>query len=202
MPGRTGTRPGLSNLDGQVQYTGIGSRTTPSGVLRLMEELAARLARRGRILRTGISPGADQAFFAGARAAAGRVELYLPWPGFEADAWAGGEEPEVRLLAAPSAEARGLAARFHPHWQALAPRERQLLARDGHEVLGADLASPSSFVVCWTPDASLDGSGVYADGTGQALRIAHGYGIPVFNLAHPEHALLMRAAPPDGCVSS
>jgi hypothetical protein len=153
------------------------------------------------LLRTGISPGADQAFFRGARAAAGRVELYLPWPGFEADAWAGAREPEVRVLTAPSAEAHELAARFHPHWQALAPPERQLLARDGHEVLGADLATPASFVVCWTAEASLDGSGVYADGTGQALRIAHGYGIPVFNLARPEHARLMRDALSGGCVS-
>jgi hypothetical protein len=167
-----------------------------------MEELAARLARRGWLLRTGISPGADQAFFRGARAGAGRVELYLPWPGFEADAWADAQGPEVCVLMAPSAEAHELAARFHPRWQALAPRERQLLARDAHEVLGADLASPSSFVVCWTAEASLDGKGVYADGTGQALRIAHGYGIPIFNLARPEHALLMRDAPPGGCVSS
>jgi hypothetical protein len=176
-------------------YTGIGSRATPTGVLELMEELAARLARQGRLLRTGISPGADQAFYRGARAAAGRVELYLPWPGFEVGAWAAAEAQEVRVLAAPSAAAHELAARFHPDWQALAPRARQLLARDGHELLGADLSSPASFVVCWTAEASLDGKGVFDDGTGQALRIAHARGIPVFNLARPEHARLMRAVP-------
>jgi hypothetical protein len=176
-------------------YTGIGSRATPSGVLELMEELAARLARRGLVLRTGISPGADEAFFRGARVAAGRVELYLPWPGFQADLWSGAQRRELRVLAAPSEAAQELAARFHPHWRALAPRERLLLARDGHEVLGADLASPVRFVVCWTAEGSLDGSGVLADGTGQALRIAHAHGIPVFNLARPEHARLMRDVP-------
>jgi hypothetical protein len=166
-------------------YAGIGSRATPSGVPALMEELAARLARRGLVLRTGISPGVDQAFFRGARAAAGHVELYLPWPGFRADVWSGSQGREVRVLTAPTPAAQELAARFHPHWRSLAPRERLLLARDGHEVLGADLASPARFVACWTAEGSLDGSGVYDDGTGQALRIAHAHGIPVFNLARP-----------------
>ena len=110
------------------------------------------------MLRTGISPGADEAFFRGARAAAGRVELYLPWPDFQADVWSGTQRPEVRVLRAPSPAGQELAARFHPHWRSLAPRERLLLARDGHEVLGADLASPARFVVCWTAEGSLDGS--------------------------------------------
>ena len=176
-------------------YTGIGSRATPSDVLTLMRQLAAQLARRGWLLRTGISPGADEAFFRGARAAGGGVELYLPWPGFRVDVWADAAGQQARGLTAPTAAAHVLAARFHPDWPALAPRARLLLARDGHEVLGADLASPSSFVVCWTADAGLDGSGVYSDGTGQALRIAHAYGIRVFNLARPEQLRLMRDLP-------
>jgi hypothetical protein len=193
MPGRQGHRPGISNSPRVgAPYTGIGSRATPSDVLTLMRELAGQLARRGWRLRTGISPGADEAFFRGVRAAGGQVELYLPWPGFRAEVWADAERPRARVLTAPTAGAHELAARFHPDWPALAPRARLLLARDSHEVLGTDLASPSSFVVCWTAEAGLDGSGVYADGTGQALRIAHAHGIPVFNLARPEHLRLMR----------
>jgi len=167
-------------------YAGVGSRATPSGVLALIEELGAHLADRGLVLRTGISPGADQAFFRGARAAGGSVELYLPWRGFQAAAWSGAPGREVRVLSEPSAAAVELAARLHPNWRALAPHDRLLLARDGHEVLGADLASPARFVVCWTAGGSLDGNGVYADGTGQALRVAHAHGIPVFNLARLE----------------
>jgi hypothetical protein len=41
--------------------------------------------------------------------------------------------------------------------------------------------------LCWTPDGSLDGQGRRVGGTGQALRIAHHHGIPVFNLARLEH---------------
>jgi hypothetical protein len=154
----------------------------------MMQELAARLAREGYVLRTGLSPGADQAFYRGALRGGGAVELYLPWPGFEAGARLDGLEEEVRVLARPSAAACELAARFHPGWERLPESDRLLLARDVHEVLGADLASPSEFVACWTADGSLDGAGLYDDGTGQALRIASDAGIPVFNLARPEHA--------------
>jgi len=166
-------------------YAGIGSRETPPAVLALMEAIAQRLAGQGLVLRTGMSPGADQAFYKGARAGGGRVELYLPWPGFEADSWLDREAEEVRVLPRPSGPAYDLAARFHPGWDGLAADTRHLLARDGHQVLGAELLGPVSFVVCWTADGSLDGSGLYADGTGQALRIADEHAIPVFNLSRP-----------------
>jgi hypothetical protein len=181
-------------------YAGIGSRDTPAGVLELIESIAGRLARRGMVLRTGASPGADQAFYRGARAGGGRVELYLPWPEFEADSRADVDPREVLVLPAPSADADELAARFHPAWEALEEPERRLLARDGHQLLGADLQRPARFVVCWTADGSLDGRGAGADGTRQALRIAHHHGIPVFNLARPHHARRMANAQPDGCV--
>jgi hypothetical protein len=169
-------------------YAGIGSRETPPAALALIEAASARLARCGWVLRTGLSPGADQAFYRGARAEGGAVELYLPWPGFEAGARLAGEGAKVRELSRPAARAYELAERYHPTWGRLDSRSRQLLARDGHQVLGADLASAVGFVVCWTADGSLDGVGPGAGGTGQALRIACSERIPVFNLARPEHA--------------
>ncbi len=44
------------------------------------------------------------------------------------------------------------------------------------QVLGSDLETPVSFVVCWTIGGKISG------GTGQALRIAKDLGIPIFNL--------------------
>jgi hypothetical protein len=173
--------------NGEQAYAGIGSRETPRGVLELMESLAGRLARRGWVLRTGASPGADQGFLRGARAAGGPVELYLPWPDFEAASRRDADPLEVRVLARPSAEAYELAARIHPGWHGLEDDARHLLARDSHEVLGADLASPARFLLCWTADGSLDGRGDGTDGTRQALRIAAERGIPVFNLGRPDH---------------
>jgi hypothetical protein len=183
-------------------YAGIGSRKTPPAALTLIELLAARLARRGCILRTGASPGADQAFYRGARAAAGPIELYLPWPGFEGGSWADADRGHVRVLARPAPRAYDLAARFQAGWEVLAQEQRDLMARDAHQVLGADLASPAKLVVCWTADGSLDGTGVAAEGTHEGLRIAHEHGIRVFNLARPDHARRLAQAQPDGCVCS
>ena len=145
-----------------------------------MRAIAAGYARAGWRLRTGGSPGADAAFAQAALEAGGAVELYLPWPGF-------GSAGEGRAAAAvvrvrPSPGARALAARVHPGWACLAERERALLARDGHQVLGAALDRPARFVLCWTADGSLDGAGLFDDRTGQTLRVAHRAGVPVFNL--------------------
>lgn len=167
-------------------YAGIGARDTPPAVLTVMESIAAKLARDGWTLRTGLSPGADQAFAAGARAAAGRVELYLPWPDFEAHVDRG-DAARVHVTPSPSEDAHTLAARFHPCWDRLAAPARRLLARDGYQVLGANLATPAQLVICWTPDGSLDGATREAGGTGQTLRIAHHFAVPVLNLARPEH---------------
>lgn len=55
----------------------------------------------------------------------------------------------------------------------------KLHARNCYQVLGADLRTPTQFVICWTPRGSGEG------GTGQALRIAKAYNIPIFDLAIP-----------------
>jgi hypothetical protein len=167
-------------------YAGIGSRATPPAVLELMTCAASWLSTEGWVLRTGMATGADQAFYRGARAH-GALELYLPWPTFEADARAPRCGSEQFALEKPTPAAYELAARFHPAWSRLTRGVRALHARNAHQVLGVDLASPARFVLCWTPDGSLDGRGQRVGGTGQALRIAHHHGIAVFNLACPEH---------------
>jgi hypothetical protein len=100
-------------------------------------------------------------------------------------------------LVRPAPQAYALAQRFYrgwdgPGWDALSETGRALLARDSHQVLGADLRSPAERVVCWTPDGGLDGEDPRAGGTGQALRIAAHHGIPVLNLARREHARRVR----------
>lgn len=178
-------------------YAGIGSRRTPATTLQLIEALAGSVAAQGWTVRTGLSPGADQAFYRGALSRAGSVELYLPWPGFEAHARMSGEGSRVRALERPSQAAYELAARFYrawerPPWSELDAGAKALLARDCHQVLGAQLDSPAACVVCWTTDGGLDGDDPRAGGTGQALRVASHHGIPVFNLARPEHAQRVR----------
>jgi hypothetical protein len=160
-------------------YAGIGSRKTPPNVLKQMERLASRLCSRGWTLRSGGAPGADAAFERGAfRIRVSRTELFLPWPGFH-----GRRVGHV----CPSVEAYALAERYHPNWQRLSGEARALVARNGHQVLGADLASPVGFVLCWTPDGATETTTRATGGTGQAIRIAVAHGIPVWNLQREDH---------------
>jgi hypothetical protein len=159
-----------------VAYAGIGSRQTPSDVLLMMRAAAARLAERGFILRTGGAEGADRAFFDGAQSVGGRIELYLPWPTF----WTPPSFAGVEFQTYPSHGAYELAERYHSNWKNLRRSIRSLHARNAHQVLGHELDEPAKFILCWTPE----GSGV--GGTGQALRMAPDYGIPVIDLGRPE----------------
>lgn len=160
-------------------YAGIGSTKTPQHVCGFMADVAEELARQGWTVRTGAAEGADSAFEEGARRAdqphftVPTVELYLPWHRYNGRS--------VARLNSPEDDAFEHAARYHPAWEQLDPKVRCLHARNSHIILGPALRRPVKFVVCWTPNAAVTG------GTGQGLRVAAAYGIPVFNLARDEH---------------
>ncbi len=160
------------------RYAGIGSRGTPAPVLALMTRLAARLAAHGYTLQSGGAPGADMAFEAGA----GMYKtIFLPWPHFQSR----GAAPTDRDR--PDAEAYRIAATLHPVWTRLSSAAQALMARNVHQILGADLRSPVDFVACWTPDGceSERERSRATGGTGQAIALADRWGIPIYNLARP-----------------
>jgi hypothetical protein len=169
-------------------YAGIGSRQTPEPVLAQMRAIAARLATLGYVLRSGAADGADTAFEQGARAAGGRVEVYLPWSRF-----AQRDPAEPGLIDASSlpcaSEAAQIAQAHHPAWEKMRRGAQALHARNAHQILGADLASPVRFVVCWAPDPQVEEDRVVnvRGGTGLAVRLAHARGIPVFHLGLDAH---------------
>ena len=140
-----------------------------------MDYLGWRLARNGYLLRSGAAPGADTAFETGCTRAQGQKEIWVPWSGF-------GDRCEPDYL--PLDEHFTLAQDLHPKWQSLSAAARKLHARNVGQILGADLASPVDFVVCWTPDGcDQDSSRTAATGgTGTAIALASRHGIPVFNL--------------------
>jgi hypothetical protein len=164
-------------------YAGIGSRQAPPLQAARMERLGQVLAEHGWTLRTGLAEGADQAFYRGAHSGEGPVELFLPWPSFEQAARIAGGRDTV--LGRPAREAFTLAERFHPAWAKLSRGARALHARDGHQVLGADLETPAGLVICWTGNGTRDGQAAGSGGTGQAVRIAAAYEVPVLNIAMP-----------------
>lgn len=160
-------------------YTGIGSRETPEKVQQFMAEIGQALGAAGWTLRSGFADGADNAFARGAELSndgqGGVMELYLPWPGFNK---APMDDPrfiwDYDMQTYNSAAA--LAAAFHPYWSDCSQGAKRLHIRNGFQVLGADLRTPTNCVICWTKDGKATG------GTGQALRIAKNFGIPIFNL--------------------
>jgi hypothetical protein len=161
-----------------LPYAGIGSRETPDDVLSLMAALAEALARRGWTLRSGGADGADTACEKGAMRGMDLdllepwPEIFLPWPNFNS-------RPDGPDQPYPQPEAYNVAAQFHPAWHRLSPNAKSLHARNAHQILGGDLRIPvlSLFVVCWTKHGAGGG------GTGQALRMAKHYALPIYDLA-------------------
>ena len=146
-------------------YSGVGARKTPPVVQEDMRRIAKSLRDQGFILRSGGADGADRAFEAGAGPA---KEIYVPWDGFN-DSRDGAVPPDMQ-------GAMELAARHHPGWRNCSPAARAIHARNVCIVLGGDLATPSAFLLCWTADCRASG------GTGQAVRVARAYGVPVIFL--------------------
>lgn len=161
----------------EIYYAGIGSRETPEDVCRKMHAAAKSMARLGFILRSGGASGADSAFESGVAAAiaesngdlqAPASEIYLPWKGFRQN-----QSP----LYGSTREARLIARDFHPKWEILSCAGRDFHARNVYQIRGSDLQTFSSFVLCWTNGGKITG------GTGQALRMAQAYDIPILNFA-------------------
>jgi len=134
-------------------YTGVGSRSTPEPVQVVMTAVACNLSTMGFTLRSGGARGADQAFELGAT------------------------KKEIYYATDSSAEAEAIAARIHPNWSACDKLARGYHVRNVLQCLGRDLATPSEFLVCWTPGAKAVG------GTRTAIMVAAEHGIPTFNLA-------------------
>jgi hypothetical protein len=149
-------------------YTGIGSQETPPDVLKKMYSFANLMAKQKHTLRSGGAKGADTAFEEGCDVTIGRKEIYLPRQEFNQN-----ESP----LFTVKKEARLLASKFHPCWSNVGDRGRDFMGRNAYQVLGLDLKTPTEFIICWTNHGKIYG------GTGQALRMANHYRIPVFNFA-------------------
>ena len=152
----------------QIRYTGIGSRNTPISIKQTVVDIAIYLAQEhSAILVSGGARGADSFFEEGADRGVGPKEIWLPELGFN--------KSKSKLL--PSKNAFIVAQRYVDHWKSCGEFARNAHARNCHQILGADLVTPVSFVICWTPGAMKVG------GTATALSIAEDHGIPILNLA-------------------
>lgn len=153
-------------------YAGIGSRTTPADVCDLMRGIACTLSKRGWILRSGHADGADISFEEGCT---GTKEIYIPWQGFNKARHGHNDAYAVHVLK-NHLETMDIAQITHPNWKACSDGAQMLHTRNVYQILGMDLKTPVSMVICWTKDGNATG------GTGQAIRLAERQSIPIFNL--------------------
>ena len=157
-----------------LYYAGIGSRKAPKEALLLCRRLSNKLGKEGYTLRSGGADGCDKAF----QGSAERFEIY----------YANGKylTESRELLRIPKElweEAQYIASCHHPAWNRLNEFVRSLHTRNVFQLKGLD-NTPSSFVVCWTPDGAetSEQTSKATGGTGQSIRIAHTLNIPVYNL--------------------
>ncbi len=149
------------NIRQDCAYAGIGSRKTPQNILFQMTEISEQLDRCGWTLRSGGAKGADTAFEDGSN----KKQIFLATD---------------EILD----EAFEISSKYHPTWGGLPPYVKKLHARNAQQILGKNLDCCVKFVVCWTPDGAEKQTTKETGGTGQAIRIANAYNVPVFNLAN------------------
>jgi len=160
--------------DRKKYYAGIGARETPESVLDLMERISLYLYREGYTLRSGGANGADSAFAIPLPPEAKKI--YIPWWGYN------GLKHSAHTT---DIDDRGIKlARSvidENHWNNLTPGGKKLHARNSYQILGKDSTSkPVDFIICWTPKGKIVG------GTATAIKLAHDWGIPVYNLGNPK----------------
>jgi hypothetical protein len=150
-------------------YAGIGSRETTVAVLNTMRLIGHSMAMEGWVLRSGGADGADTAFEKGCNQASGSKQIFLPWRGFNGS--------DSMIFDVPEA-AYDLVRQFHPAPDRLSQGAMKLMARNCQQILGPNLDDPTKLVICWTVGAKGGG------GTGQAIRMAKHYGIPVVDMCN------------------
>ena len=147
---------------------GIGSRETPSDVLVEMTKIGEWCKEINFTLRSGHADGADWAFEIGAQE---NCTAYLPWNGFNKHLVSKADW----VVYERNPETVALARKYHPAYDRLSFGAKKLMERNVWQVLGPTLNNKVAVIVCWTKGGKGEG------GTGQALRVARGYNIPVID---------------------
>lgn len=148
-------------------YTGIGARDVPGEVASMIEKIAAHMARQGYVLRSGGAEGSSTTFEKGCDGEGGEKFIYLPWRGFN-----GNNSPHYSI----PERAFDIVKSFEPAWNSFSQSAKSLKARYALTILGHDLKKPSACVICYTQGGKQKG------GTGQALKMAQKYNVPVFDI--------------------
>lgn len=158
-------------------YAGIGAREAPDVVLVRCREIAAKLAEKGYVLRSGGAAGCDSAFEDGADSVNGKKEIYLPWNKFNGKDGIVLKKGKLHELTKKIAQQYLKVVGIFPRSYTI----ESLFIRNVFQLFGEDFFMASDFVVCYTKNGKAIG------GTGVALKVAEYFGIPIYNLYYEEH---------------
>ncbi len=154
-----------------IIVAGIGSRATPADVCAQMEAVGGWCWDNGIVLRSGHAEGADLAFERGVDGAL--AEIWLPWKSYNRESRMPASTYCVTEL---DADLQKIVEANHPAPANLSRGALLMMARNANIILGANLRTPVTAVVCWTPDEEHGG-------TSFGIRLARRHGIPVINMA-------------------
>lgn len=161
-----------------MRITGIGSRSAPKEILDQATLIGRWCLDNDHWIRSGHAEGMDWAFEQGAQTA---CKVYLPWPSFNRHL------VSLALKSTPQSNPflESLVEKFHPAPNKLSGPARALMLRNGAQIFGIEAQTKgettSQAVICWTSNGKASG------GTGQAIRIAEAYNIPVLNMFHEQY---------------
>jgi hypothetical protein len=115
------------------------------------------------------------------------ADVFLPSPG-----WNGNQSFDgVQTYVPVGGRYSQIAAEEHPVYGRLSPFVQKLQDRNVAQVIGPRLeegvAQRSAMLYCWTPDGAVESTSRSTGGTGQAIRIAARFGVPVYNLKREDH---------------
>lgn len=188
-------RPNASAPSVRAWFAGVGARPwsedkpdgSPPGILRMLEEASAGLARAGFGLRSGGAAGADAACEAGVRSVNGAMQIFLPQERFQGRRHDGASFLHITDPVLMD-EAHRFTRLLHPSGGRLSGFARDAMDRNAFQTYGPALTTS------WSPDGAGDplarsafmliytNQGREIGGSGHAMRLAKHVGMPIINL--------------------
>lgn len=175
----------VDNLNRSIkEYTVTGAHEPDEAITEITESILKNLVNSKYVARLGHDVRSPfEVMVRGVLLRFGGLKkYYLPWKKF-------GTVDELEMeIASPDEEAYCIAAHYHPGFNDLSPPVRAIIARTVHMLLGKDLHSPVSFLLCYDKYGyeSSEKMKIKTTTLGVMLSIAQDSRIPVFNIRREE----------------
>lgn len=183
------------------EYAGIGSRKLNKFLSKIKMEFACCMALKGLKLNSGAADGSDTSYETGAMIAydylsnifpeeypSGQyhhvMNIFLPWNKFNGRI----ASPLSGYTDQTHPGAEELTAPYHKGWEYLGQGTRKMMSRNAMQALSKELDKPVRFISAYTSDGAKTAKETSdkTGGTGQAIRIADDYGVPVYNFGNTQ----------------